>query len=31
MVDDKHARQELGYQPATSIEDTVRSVDLDRW
>ena len=31
MVDDRHARKELGYQPATSIEDTVRSVDADRW
>jgi UDP-glucose 4-epimerase len=31
MVDDRHARTELGYQPATSIEDTVRSVDADRW
>jgi hypothetical protein len=31
MVDDRHARDELGYNPATSIEDTVRSVDADRW
>lgn len=26
MVDDSRARKELGYQPACSIEDTVRSV-----
>ncbi|MCL2777567.1 MAG: NAD-dependent epimerase/dehydratase family protein [Polyangiaceae bacterium] len=31
MVDDRRARDELGYTPKTSIEDTVRSVDLGRW
>jgi UDP-glucose 4-epimerase len=31
MVDDNHAREELGYLPAMSIENTVRSVDTDRW
>jgi UDP-glucose 4-epimerase len=31
MVDDSHAREDLGYTPATSIEETVRSVDADRW
>ncbi|MCL2726010.1 MAG: NAD-dependent epimerase/dehydratase family protein [Polyangiaceae bacterium] len=31
MVDDKRARDELGYMPAMSIEETVRSVDFGRW
>jgi UDP-glucose 4-epimerase len=31
MVDDARARRELGFTPATSIEETVRSVDADRW
>jgi hypothetical protein len=31
MVDDQRARAELGYAPATSIEDTVRSVELESW
>ncbi|AKV02989.1 UDP-glucose 4-epimerase [Labilithrix luteola] len=31
MVDDTRARDELGYAPETSIEDTVRSVDGGRW
>ena len=31
MVDDRRAREELGYAPATSIEDTVRSVEPDSW
>jgi len=29
MVDDKRARDELGYKPAVSIEETVKSVDAD--
>jgi UDP-glucose 4-epimerase len=29
MVDDAAARRELGYAPEVSIEDTVKSVDLD--
>ena len=31
MVDDRRARAELGYQPATPIEETVRSVALESW
>lgn len=31
MVDDRRARTELGYAPRMSIEDTVRSVDAERW
>jgi UDP-glucose 4-epimerase len=31
MVDDRRARQELGYAPATSLEDTVLAVDDGRW
>jgi UDP-glucose 4-epimerase len=31
MVDDTHARKDLEFTPVTSIEDTVRSVDADRW
>jgi len=31
MVDDRHAREDLGYAPATSIQDTVRSVELESW
>lgn len=31
MVDDERARRELGFSPGTGVEDTVRSVDLERW
>jgi UDP-glucose 4-epimerase len=31
MVDDARARKELGFTPATPVEETVRSVDADRW
>ena len=31
MVDDARARAELGFTPATSVEETVRSVDDGRW
>lgn len=31
MVDDSRARQELGYQPSKTLEETVRAVDEDRW
>ncbi|MCC6646654.1 MAG: SDR family oxidoreductase [Polyangiaceae bacterium] len=31
MVDDRRARQELGYQPRHSVEETVRAVDRERW
>ena len=31
MVDDRRAREELLYTPGTSIEDTVRSVELESW
>jgi UDP-glucose 4-epimerase len=31
MVDDARARQDLGFAPVTSIEETVRSVDAGRW
>ena len=31
MVDDRRSRDELGYAPATSIVDTVRSVELESW
>ena len=31
MVDDRRARDELGYAPATAIEETVRSVELESW
>jgi UDP-glucose 4-epimerase len=31
MVDDRRARQVLGFTPQMSLEDTVRSVDDGRW
>jgi UDP-glucose 4-epimerase len=31
MVDDQRARDMLGYVPAFSLEETVRSVDEERW
>jgi UDP-glucose 4-epimerase len=31
MVDDRRARQELGYLPATTLPDTVRSVEEETW
>ena len=31
MVDDRRARQILGFTPGMSLEQTVRSVDLGRW
>jgi UDP-glucose 4-epimerase len=31
MVDDRRARQVLGFTPRMSLEDTVRSVDEGRW
>jgi UDP-glucose 4-epimerase len=31
MVDDGRAREELGFEPMMPIEETVRSVDADRW
>jgi UDP-glucose 4-epimerase len=31
MVDDRRAREELGFAPAMSIEDTVRAVDDATW
>jgi UDP-glucose 4-epimerase len=31
MVDDRRARQVLGFSPKVSLEDTVRSVDEGRW
>jgi UDP-glucose 4-epimerase len=31
MVDDRRARQVLGFTPLVSLEDTVRSVDEGRW
>jgi UDP-glucose 4-epimerase len=31
MVDDRRARQILGFTPGMSLEETVRSVDLGRW
>jgi UDP-glucose 4-epimerase len=31
MVDDRRAREELGYVPAMPIEETVRSVELESW
>jgi UDP-glucose 4-epimerase len=31
MVDDARAREVLGFSPAKGIEETVRSVDADRW
>jgi UDP-glucose 4-epimerase len=31
MVDDSRARRELGYRPQRGLEDTLRSVDEERW
>lgn len=31
MVDDRRARQVLGYAPTSTVEETIRSVDTDRW
>jgi UDP-glucose 4-epimerase len=31
MVDDRRARDELGYVPRTPIEVTVRSVNEEQW
>jgi UDP-glucose 4-epimerase len=31
MVDDRKARDELGYAPRTSVEETVRSVHSEEW
>jgi hypothetical protein len=31
MVDDRRARQVLGYAPRMSLEETVLSVDEGRW
>ncbi len=31
MVDDSLAREELGFAPLMPVEETVRSVDADRW
>jgi len=31
MVDDKRARDDLGYEPRESIEDTVRSIETELW
>jgi hypothetical protein len=31
MVDDKRARDLLGFSPKKTIEETVRAVDADRW
>lgn len=31
MVDDQRARQELGFLPKKSIEETVRAVDAESW
>jgi len=31
MVDDTHAREDLGYAPAETIEDTVKSVESEIW
>jgi UDP-glucose 4-epimerase len=31
MVDDKRAREVLGYTPAKTLEETVRAVDAERW
>jgi UDP-glucose 4-epimerase len=31
MVDDRRARDELGFAPRMSLEETVRGVDLGRW
>lgn len=31
MVDDGHARAQLGYQPQFDLEQTLRAVDAERW
>jgi UDP-glucose 4-epimerase len=31
MVDDRRAREKLGFRPKRSVEETVRAVDEDRW
>lgn len=31
MVEDRRAKEVLGYQPSKSLEETVRAVDQDRW
>ena len=31
MVDDHRAREQMGYEPAYGVEDTVRAVDAERW
>jgi UDP-glucose 4-epimerase len=31
MVDDQRARETLGYAPSKGLEETVRSVDKERW
>ena len=31
MVDDKGARETLGYTPSKTLEETVRAVDEGRW
>lgn len=31
MVDDRRARQVLGYQPAHDLDETLHAVDEDRW
>jgi UDP-glucose 4-epimerase len=31
MVDDRRAREVLGFKPAKTIEETIRAVDADRW
>jgi UDP-glucose 4-epimerase len=31
MVDDRRAREIMGFLPKKTIEETVRSVDADRW
>jgi UDP-glucose 4-epimerase len=31
MVDDQRAREDLGYAPRFSVEETVRAVDGERW
>jgi nucleoside-diphosphate-sugar epimerase len=31
MVDDKRARQVLGFSPQRSLEDTVASLSADAW
>jgi hypothetical protein len=31
MVDDRRARDTLGYAPTKTLEETVRAVDDGRW